>query len=231
MVKPGKMTDEKLRLGIELCFDNSDRLLQDARILLENSSYGHARFLVLSAIEEVSKAFMYAISRAEAYETKELRDDVISHSMKLGYFFFFIGAMEKPKKERREKVNRPLDIEDFRELGKGLEKLNREFLECRVQSLYVDYIKGKWFSPFEVSRVDTKLWIEYAEKYKKIIEGMCKNILTAPKHIIIEYARNWKQFLETIESNLLPFFEHCYKNNVITKAVYDTILKNIKEKT
>ena len=56
---------EEFKKGVELCFNNVTSLLEDANLLLHKGSNGHALFLVVSAIEETSKAFMYSCGRVE----------------------------------------------------------------------------------------------------------------------------------------------------------------------
>jgi AbiV family abortive infection protein len=226
MVTPLKITDEQLKKGVELCFLNINRLIKDAQILFENESYGHARFLAFSAIEETSKAYMYALSRIEVYETEELKKDIKKHYTKFDYFALFLAFIQR-QSEEKYKVKKTLDIKFFKELGKSFETLNREYLESREQSLYVDYIKGEWVSPLKISREDVKLWIESAKEYKKEIAFLCGNILSPPKEIVLSIT---KQLQETIDDNFLPFISTLYEAKGISKELYETILKNYKEK-
>ena len=46
---------ENLQDGIQLCRRNVDQLLQDASILYESGSYGHAQALAILAMEEYAK--------------------------------------------------------------------------------------------------------------------------------------------------------------------------------
>ncbi|MGA2768659.1 MAG: AbiV family abortive infection protein [Candidatus Bathyarchaeia archaeon] len=219
----------KLKKGVELCFDNVNKLIEDAEILFRRRSYGHSVFLAYSAIEETSKAFMYALSRIESSKPDEL-NRVNQHSAKLDAFMGvqimeFIGrAIEKGP----QKPDRPLDVKDFEEMERDVDSLAGEIWNLRLQGLYVDYRKGRWLSPSDMKRKDAKYWLEYAEGYKKKIEPVCRTIVDVPKKILKQAQDSVIPVLENLSK---AFSEHlpenaklAYENGIITKELYKQIM-------
>ena len=221
-----KIPDEEIKKGVELCFNNAGSLIEDAETLLKQGSYGHALFLAISAIEEMSKAFMYAGGRVDIWKPEELVHDVLQHTPKYTLFVtsIVLDSINKAIEKGDYRITKPLDIDDFVELGKDLEFAIEEIWKQRLQSLYVDYQQGKWLSPSDIKREDVETLLQYANKYKKRIEFHCTNILKAP----IDLA---KQIQEYLNNQLYPWFldqfyknaDELYKNKLISKRLYEKI--------
>jgi AbiV family abortive infection protein len=84
------ISEEELKEGIELCFKNASSFIEDAKNLVAHGSYGHARFLSLSAIEETIKALMYALNRIDVSDEAELARDIVNHKSKFSIFVFSV---------------------------------------------------------------------------------------------------------------------------------------------
>lgn len=226
-----KIPDEELKKGVELCFKNASSLIEDAKNLVEHGSYGHARFLALSAIEEICKAFIYALNRIEVWKNEELARDTTNHKSKFSIFVFslLLDAVGKEIKKGHIEIKKPLDISDFDKIGKDLESAINDLKRGREESLYVDYQQGKWMSPFDISREDTESLVKIVQKVKTEFEPLCKSITTVP----LELARASNEF---IDNQLLPsvrdqFYTNAdglYKNKVISKKLYEKILNSKK---
>jgi AbiV family abortive infection protein len=79
-----QIPEEELKKGVELCFKNANSFIEDAKTLSDKKSYGHARFLALSAIEEINKAFICTMKKTNLYH-------IMTQS--LYSFFAFKGSL------------------------------------------------------------------------------------------------------------------------------------------
>jgi len=227
-----KIPNEELKKGVELCFKNASSLIEDAKILIEHGSYGHARFLSLSAIEEIYKAYMYALNRIEVWDSAELAHDTIHHEPKFALFVLSLlaDALRKKIESGHIEIKKPLDIEDFAKMGEDLDSAIKDVSKSmREESLYVDYQNGSWLSPFDVHREDTESLIEIAKTKKTEFELLCNNLMSVP----IELARASNEFIDkqlipSVRDQIYKNVDELYKNNEITKELYEKILQNKK---
>ena len=206
--------------GVNRCLDNAESLLKDAQLLLNNGSYGHAMFLAVSAVEETSKAFMYAVNR---------RKGITDHPPKLNLFISYLiaAAMEEVFKKRRQRIfhpnipEKPLNIDDYVEMAQDTKKAQKALWKEKLKALYVDDIDGKWTSPSEIKKADLDALIKHAEKYVHVTNFQPRNILKAPKKLSEEY-KNW------LQNGLTPFakkylknhLEELYNEKMISKQTY-----------
>jgi hypothetical protein len=127
-----------------------------------------------------------------------------------------------------QKPDRPLDVEDLREMERDYDSVTGETWKLRLQGLYVDYREGRWFSPSDMKRKDAKYWIEYAKEYKKKIEPMCGNIVNVPENILKQaedsvnsvFENLSKAFLEQLPQNA----KLAYENGIITEELYKQLI-------
>lgn len=107
-----KLSDEDLKSGVGLCFNNANSLITDAEALFKRKSYGHASFLALSAIEEIGKAYFYALHRTEIEKSDELGKDVIRHDSKFNVFLFSLltDSIQRQIETGRAQITKPLDV-------------------------------------------------------------------------------------------------------------------------
>jgi AbiV family abortive infection protein len=227
-----KIPDEELKKGGDLCFMNASSLIEDAKILVEHGSYGHARFLALSAIEEIYKAYMYALNRIEVWDSAELAHDTIHHEPKFALFVLslLVDALRKKIESGHIEIKKPLDIEDFAKMGEDLDSAIKDISRSmREESLYVDYQKGSWLSPFDVHREDTESLIEIAKTKKTEFELLCNNLMSVP----IELARAIQksidnQLLALSRDQFYNIADALFENRAISRRVYEAILSSKK---
>jgi len=228
--------EEESKKGADLCLNNASSLIADAEVLLKQESYGHAVFLAISAIEETTKAYVCAINRIEGKRTlfDELKDYTYgreAHTTKIILFLSFrlMEAIGKAMEKEHKEITKPLDINDFVEVGRDLDSGSKAILTGKLQGLYVDFREGKWTSPFDLTRKDAESSIEYANKYKEQVNFICRRILDAPLDLV-EAA---KEFIDKLLLAYINGFyqnaEMLYKNGKITKELYDRILSKKKE--
>ena len=125
-----------LQDGIQLCRRNVDRLLEDASILYESGSYGHAQALAILAMEEYAKKIVLITQKAYPGKfDEEIRRSFFDHDFKLQL------ALDMLMKE-------------FPNAPSGEEAENKVIdTACRLSSLkqvslYVDYDDNLgWFDP------------------------------------------------------------------------------------
>ena len=219
-----EFSTENLEKGVKLCLKNARRLIEDANLLIDNGSFGHALFFLITSIEEVSKAFMYTSSRLESQKIEELKE-VYRHDIKCMYYLSFIlGQLILIYGKTREKYEgKPLDIDDFFILGEDLTSSLEEMLALREWSLYVDFEDGEWFSPFDIKHKDVTTLVAFAENHLKNIERLCEILLKIPSDLLT-------QLKEYIEKQLVPsYLEELYKKKAISERVYSGIRKGLEQ--
>jgi len=217
------MTQINIEEGVNMCLDNAESLLKDAQLLLDRGSYGYAMFLAVSAVEETSKAFMYAVGR---------RKGITDHTSKLNLFISYLiaAAMEEVFRKRRQQIfhpnipEKPLNIDDYVEMAQDTKRARKAIWKEKLRALYVDDINGKWTSPSEIKKADVDALINHADKYVHVTDFQTRNILKAPKKLAEDY-KNW------LQNGLTPFAEKYLKNHIeelfnekiISKQTYDRL--------
>jgi len=221
-----KISDKDLKSGITLCFNNGKSLITDAEVLFKRKSYGHASFLALSAIEEIGKAYFYALHRAEIEKADELDTDVTRHDSKFNVFLFSLvtDGIQRQIDTGRTQITKPLDVGDFVNMGKDWNSAMGDLWNFRNRSLYVDRVKRKWFSPQDTKRADCKSWIDAAKNMVSKFEPLCESLMSPP----IDTLKNVRQFFDNqFFPEIIERFRHnadeLYRNKIITKELYDVI--------
>lgn len=183
--------------------------------------------MALSAIEEVGKAYLYALHRTEIEKSDDLDTDVIRHDAKFVVFLFSLltDNIQKQIENGCMQITKPIDVDDFADMGKDWDSAMGDLWNFRNRSLYVDRVKGKWFSPLDVRRVDAKSWIDAARDMRAKFEPLCKTLLSPP----IETLKNIQEFLNSqlfpaVMERFLENVDELYKNKLITKKLYDVML-------
>ena len=226
-----KIPEEELKKGVELCFKNANSFIEDAKKLVGHKSYGHACFLALSAIEEVNKAFIYAMNRIGVWKDEELPRNIYDHKSKFRLFVVsrMSEALDKANREGNIKLNKPLEIADFVKMGQDFDSIVSDLKEAREESLYVDYQQGKWISPFDIPREEAEISIKFAQKEKIKFELFCNNLMDVPIELVRknnEFMDN--QFLPWLQEYFYNNIDGLYKDKVISKEIYEK-LKNRKK--
>jgi AbiV family abortive infection protein len=222
--------ERQLKRGVELCLDNVDKLIKDAEILSRGRSYGHSVFLAYSAIEEMSKAIMYAMSRIEPMKPSEF-ENMKRHSAKFDVFMgsqIIVDSIGRAIERGPQKPDRALDVKDFQEMEEDIDFLSQEVWNLRLQGLYVDYRRGKWSAPSDMTRKDAKYWIEHAKKYKESKEPLCRNIVSISEDKLKQPTEFMSSTLESLFKPLLEQFfknaELAHKKGIITEELYKQII-------
>ena len=136
-----------------------------------------------------------------------------------------MDAIGKVIEKGHSKIDKPLDIADFDKMGKDIDSIIADLKVGREESLYVDYQKGKWISPFDISQEESESWINIAQKLKTEAEPLCNSMVTAP----LELARTIsdfidKQLIPSARDQIYRNADELFKNGSITKELYERIL-------
>jgi AbiV family abortive infection protein len=230
-----KIPSKEFAKGVELCLNNATSLLEDAQLLANKGSYGHALFLVISAIEETSKAFIWSGGRIEIWKDKELYEDLVCHHQKYRLFVImvfadaFASGVNRQIQTKEKKKPKPLQLEDLEELVRDLDNTVKEIWKSRLRGLYVDYQQGKWVSSSDIQREEVKELLQYATKYKKTMQSQCYNILRAPLDPAKQIQRYFEQELfPSISRRVQKNAEWLFNNGLIDEKLYKKLssLKN-----
>ena len=225
-----KIPSEELAKAVELCFKNVTSLLEDAKLLIHKGSYGHALFLVISAIEETSKAFICSCGRIEIWKDSELYDDLVNHLQKLSLFVIvvFADAFERGFKRaietKQKKKPQPFQLKDLEQLARDFDTTIIEIWKWRLQSLYVDYRQGTWVSPNDIERENVEELLQYATKYKQKMEPICYNILRAPLNQAKQIEKYFEELTPLIQKQLPKIAESLFNNGLIDEKLHKKLI-------
>jgi len=127
---------ENLQDGIQLCRRNVDQLLQDASILYESGSYGHAQALAILAMEEYAKKIVLIAQKTYPGRfDDQIRRSFWDHDFKLQL------ALDMLMKEFPDAPSGDQAASKVMDTARKLSSLKQV-------SLYVDYNnKLGWFDP------------------------------------------------------------------------------------
>jgi len=127
---------EDLQDGIQLCRRNVDQLLEDASILYQSGSYGHAQALAILAMEEYAKKIVLIAQKTHPRRfNDQIRRSFWDHDFKLQL------ALDILMKEFP-------DAPSGEEAASKLMDMARRLSSLKQVSLYVNYDnKLGWFDP------------------------------------------------------------------------------------
>ncbi|MFB0514388.1 MAG: AbiV family abortive infection protein [Candidatus Bathyarchaeia archaeon] len=168
-----------LKNGVHICLENAQKLIEDAELLFEHESYGHATSLALIGIEEMAKALVLSEAYFSNRELEHVMDVFYRHRVKNAVFLGAIVAMYAPIGTR--KTNAEKKALTAREIQKSaakvespLMKVLQEVDELRKVGLYVDYKKERWCSPVDIIREEAKFHVEFGKRFLAELSSKCK---------------------------------------------------------
>jgi len=160
------MKSTEVELGVRLSDENSERLLADSKILLENKSYGHAVASAVLALEEYAKKiFLIAVKLGITEMDDQLRTILFrDHSSKI---WMSLQTLAYAKGfELTPKI-----LEYLRWASPRLQSL-------KERGLYVDYFKGGWHSPLDQGMEKSAAsFIQETEDILQALEEWSKDFL------------------------------------------------------
>lgn len=178
-----------LQKGAELGLQNALLLLEDARVLDQKGSYGHAAALAMHAIEELGKAEI-CVMRKERVKTvpdwrrarrhkspgePQERRQLNRHDDKYWHFLNYINLGEAvARRLGTSEAERHLLIPLFTS-GRHFREAKR-FDRGRQRTIFVDCTKGKWSSPLDIQRDYSQALLNtWAEHYADWVGQIVRN--------------------------------------------------------
>ena len=173
-----------LEIGVDLCLKNAKKLIEDAELLFEHESYGHATSFVYLGLEELAKALGYSGAYFFDEEFEEVKDVFRSHKTKMALFTGGIlattGTIDRTfKRYAKEKTLSKEDKKFATDLEPLLKKILQEANELKKAGFYVDYNykNEEWCSPFDIKREDTKSLVDFGKQCLAEIGSRCKTLI------------------------------------------------------
>ena len=175
--------------GAELAYKNAGLLLQEAEILHGRGSYGHSAVLSMHAIEELGKAEILIMRKERIRDVPDWRTaryrkkpvlvpaplDWLSHPQKYWYFLNYLklGEIVARRLSPSTAISHrliPLFTSGKRDKHYADSRLRyreaRRLDRSRQLAIFVDYSKGKWFSPSDFDMEWSKdLFDSWAKDY------------------------------------------------------------------
>lgn len=192
------MTD-KLRLyaqTAEKSLENAEQWIEDARLLIGNSSFGHASALLRYACEELSKAFVcWAVAeRLYPIESKIIHNVFKHHEVKNRVFVGFAIAVKLIDLYSRRRTSSPdcdkkLSIVEFVKTFDWIDELTSAMENVRQGSIYVDRDLGekKVTTPLTISKEKALNILKGTEVYLKIVRHYVENFSEEKKELIRDF--------------------------------------------
>ena len=172
-----------LENGADLCLRNAERLIEDAELLSEHESYGHATSLVYLGLEELGKALEFSRAYFFGEELEDKNDVFRYHKKKMR---LSTGAILGPaivEVFRTHAKERPLTKESIQKFAREtdlisrLEKAIQEAHERRKAGFYVGYENGEWCSPSNIRREEAKSLVDFGKQGLAEIGFICKMLI------------------------------------------------------
>ena len=179
--------------------ENAQKFIEDAELLFEHKSYGHATSLALVGIEEMAKALALSEAYFSNRELEHVKDFFYNHRVKnavfLGVIIGMYAPIGTPKKNADKKALTATEIQkSAAKVESPLMKVLQEVDELRKAGLYVDYKNERWCSPVDIKREEAKYHIELGKKFLGDLSSMCK--------MLIEHASRRPQVYLAIKHSL-----------------------------
>ena len=213
-----------LEIGVDLCLKNAKKLIEDAELLFEHESYGHATSFVYLGLEEVAKALSCSGAYFENKEFEDVKDVFRYHRTKMA---LLIGAIlsrqiaigKEFKVSEKEKVLTKEAIQKFAmDLEPQLMKIVQEADERRKAGFYVDYKNGKWYSPFDIKREEAKFLVDFGKRWLEEIGSICGTLIKfAPFRL--------KLYFEVLK----PALKRALDEGKMSQELYDAVSSMLED--
>lgn len=146
----------------EKCMENSDRLIEAAKILENSGFYPQAFFLAVTASEEIAKAQMVADYSGDCVSRKEFEEAFRSHSLKNAY-------LERKVVLTTDNSTKVADATISYDVKRG-----KELAKWREHALYVSMTDGfvGWSPETQISDKQCRSLIDEIERYSDYLRTM-----------------------------------------------------------
>jgi len=162
----------------KLSLENSEQYIKDAKLLIKNSSFGHASALLRLAVEESTKALVcwFTSEKILPRENKLVRDMFKDHRVKNKFFLSFLPgwiAGRTFRSWRRFMESMPkLSDEQISEGTREVQKIIASTDEMRHRAMYVNLKGTQVETPLEIGEEEPKDILWGAEFFLKVVRDI-----------------------------------------------------------
>jgi len=199
------MKKSLFREGINLSLENAEQWIKDAKLLMDNSSYGHSYSLLVFADEEIAKAYICWLVAEDMIpsDSKFVQDIFSKHRTKHETLVgIYLGAMLKRDISKGqitiEEILKESPALTIEKLEKTLEEMERllDFTEMmRQKGIYVDEKEGKMVSPKSIGKEECEELLQGVEHRFDYVKRLIGEITLSEKHSL-------KQFFKSLPSEV-----------------------------
>lgn len=163
-----------------LSFENAKQWIKDAKLLIENSSYGHANVLLRFACEEIAKAYVCWLTSEKILPIDNtLVEDVFwNHKVKneviLGVLFSVHWISNNPKWKEMKYEDFKLSKEQVTEFSKQYEAMLKSTNRMRQKAMYVDVDREtkRITNPFKIDEKEVNAVLEVSALLSKMMKNL-----------------------------------------------------------
>lgn len=175
---------EEFQKGMELCLENYYSWINEADLLYNRGSYGHAYALYFHGMESLVQFFYcwMVASGIITIENKEFNEVFRIHSIKLDFVYSLMvfiktkALIDFNYEGIRDKIYTEKEIEKELEVYEDYNKKYRKnMMKSRNEGIYVNYENGDFNSPLEIKK-------RIVDDFKKEIEIL--------DHVVINLVKN-----------------------------------------
>ena len=175
-----------------LSLKNAEQWIKDAKLLIENSSFGHASALLRFACEEIAKSYVCWFTSEKIWpaENKVVRDAFREHRVKnqviIGLFYTLMWISNKNLHKEVTKGRLEPSDEEIIEAYEQFEELLDAMEKMRQKALYVDLKRKKKEveTPLMIGEKEATSLLKGAEAFLKIVRYYVEEFPETKKEIL-----------------------------------------------
>ena len=160
----------------KMSLENAEQWIKDAKLLIKNSSFGHASALLRFALEELAKAYVCWISSERIFpmDNKVIKDVFRKHETKnqviMGVLYSLMWRNKFPI--RIEPTDQEI-IEAYKQLKAMIVSIEK----MRQRAIYVDMLfdKNQILTPLEITKEVVNSVLALAEIQRKVTRYSIEN--------------------------------------------------------
>ena len=166
---------ESVQIGIERSLENTQRLLDDAKLLFENKRYASSLSLGALSLEELGKTILLLNELVQERDVSTTLWKKIFRSADA-----HIEKFKAPHKYHELLGFKSVDYSERQKINTIINALCKDFNLRKQRGFYVDWIEGKWWSPTMLPPSILESWsedlIDMTEFYLNILKKCAKKI-------------------------------------------------------
>lgn len=161
----------------KMSLENAEQWIKDAKLLIENSSYGHANALLRFACEEIAKAYVCWLTSEKILpiDNKVAKDVFWNHRVKNEVILGMLSMVQwmSNNRLRKDLVNGNFELSEREiiEASKQFEAMLDSTEKMRQKAIYVDVNEKtkEIMSPLKIDEKEVKGVLDAVELFLKIV--------------------------------------------------------------